>query len=168
MVLALWYHTPGTTTSRFSAETIFPWAAQTWHWRIDIIFIWRRHTNTPYSILLLDFDTDVFLFSHTQMSQVIEIILYYIRQWHCCWCPSYACHQCISSTLDIDPVVQQLFGLSTRMISIGLSDIDFVSNSIKLLRHCSTCKRCVKVSLMPRSVSYILVGYLFHKIDMQR
>ena len=42
---AVCYHTPCTTASRFWARTNFHLAAYTWHWRIDIIFVWKRHGN---------------------------------------------------------------------------------------------------------------------------
>ena len=50
LALAVWYHTPGTTTSPLWAGTILHKAADTWHWLIDnlhypyllISMLWHR------------------------------------------------------------------------------------------------------------------------------
>ena len=44
LAVAVWYQTPGTTTSRLWAGRILHWDAYTWHLRIDItFFVWRKH-----------------------------------------------------------------------------------------------------------------------------
>ena len=45
-LLAVWYHTPGTTTSRLWAGTILHWAAYTWHLRKDIIVLYGGNIRT--------------------------------------------------------------------------------------------------------------------------
>ena len=45
LALAIWYHTPGKTMSRLWAGTILHCTAYTWHRRIDISFVWRKHEN---------------------------------------------------------------------------------------------------------------------------
>ena len=42
---AVCYHTPDRTASRLWAGTILHWAAYIWHWRINMIVIWRKHNN---------------------------------------------------------------------------------------------------------------------------
>ena len=43
LVLAIWYHTPGTAASPLG-QKVPPMGAYTWHWRIDVLlfFVWRR------------------------------------------------------------------------------------------------------------------------------
>ena len=45
LALAAWYHKPGTTASRLWEGRFLHWAAYAWQWRIDIIFVWRKHEN---------------------------------------------------------------------------------------------------------------------------
>ena len=45
LALAIWYHTPGTTMSRLWAVMILNCAAYTWHWRIDVIFVWMKQKS---------------------------------------------------------------------------------------------------------------------------
>ena len=101
LALAVWYHTPGTTTSRLWAGTILHWASYTWLWHIDI-FVWRKHenmsvctctdswVNTSYEPIASSVGTQ-FRWPMASEFQGDSTTCYYAK------CPNYLAMTCLSS-----------------------------------------------------------------------